>query len=87
MNIAIYILEKTVSTQFYSTDNTLPWSHDSSHLKAVENIYPGNAEIRGAIIYRDIFNVLKLDRLNGDAIDSFICLLTSKQHYLKGTLT
>ena len=81
-HIAIYIHEKTVFTQFCSTDNTLPWSYDSSHLKAVENIYYGNAKIHSAISDRDIFNVLKLDSLNGDVVDSFICSLILKQQYL-----
>ena len=82
-HIAIYAYEKTVSTPFYPTDNTLPWSCDPSNLEAVENIYYGNAEILSAITERDIFNVLKLDRLNGHVIDSFICSLISKQQYLK----
>ena len=54
-HIAIYLYEKIVSTQFYPTDNTLPWSYDSSHLQAVENIYYGNAEIHRAITERDMF--------------------------------
>ena len=82
-HIAIYVYEKTVSTQFDPADDSLPWLYDSSHLKAVENIYYGNAKIPSAITEREIFNVLKLDRLNGDVIDSFICSLISKQQYLK----
>ena len=82
-HIAIYVCEKTISTHFYPTDNTLPWSYDPSHLEAVENMYYGKAEIPSAITKRDIFNVLKLDRLNGDVIDSFICSLISRQQYLK----
>ena len=78
-----YVHEKTASTQFYPTDDILPWPYDSSHLKAVENIYYENAEIPSAITERYIFNVLKLDRLNVDFIDSFICSLISKQQYLK----
>ena len=62
--ILLYMfMKKNVSTQFYPTDDTLTRSYDSSHLKAVENIYYGNAEIPSAIAERDIFNVLKLDRL------------------------
>ena len=82
-HIAIFVYEKTVSTQFDPADDSLLWLYDSSHLKAVENIYYGNAEIPSAITEREIFNVLKLDRLNGDVIDSFICSLISKQQYLK----
>ena len=69
-HIAIYVHEKTVSTQYYPTGNTLPWSYDLSHLKVVKNIYYGNTKIPIAITERAIFNVLKLDRLNGDIIDS-----------------
>ena len=43
----------------------------TSHLKAVENIYYGHAEIPSAITERDVFKVLKLDRLNSDVIYSF----------------
>ena len=57
--IPIYVYEKPVSAQFCPTDDTLPWSYDSSHLKAVEHIYHGNAEIPSAITKRDIFNVLE----------------------------
>ena len=81
--ITVYVYEITVSTHFYPTDNALPWSYDSSHLKVGEYIYSGNTEIPSAIIESNIFNVLKLDRLNGDTIDSFICSLISKQQYLK----
>ena len=63
--------------------SSLSWSYDPSHLQVVENIYYGNAEIPSAITERDILNVLKLDRLNGDVIDSFICSLISKQQYLR----
>ena len=86
-HIAIYVHEKTVSNQFYPTDNTLPWSYDPSHLEVVENTYYGNAEIPSAIAERDIFFVLKLDRLNGDVIDSFICSLIPKQHLKVNTIS
>ena len=82
-HILINMFEKTVSTQFCPNDGILPWSYDSSHLKAVENIYYKNAEIPSATTERYIFNVLKLDRLNVNVIDSFICSLISKQQYLK----
>ena len=74
-HIAIYVYQKTFSIQFYPADDTLPWPYDSSHLKAVKNIYYGKAEIRSVITERDIFNILKLDRLNSSLI--------SKQQYLK----
>ena len=78
----IYVHEKTVSTQFYPTDNTLPWYYDPSHLEAVNNIYYDNAEIPSTITEREIFSVLKLHRLNGDVIDSFICSLLSTQYII-----
>ena len=53
-HITIYVFEKTVSTQFFPTDDNLPWSYDPSHLKAVENIYYGNAEIPSALL-KEIF--------------------------------
>ena len=57
--------------------------YDCNHLKLVENIYYGYAEIPNAIIERGIFNILKLDSLNGEIIDSIIFSLTSKQHHFK----
>ena len=56
-HIAICVYEKTVSTQFPPIYDTLPCLYDSSHLKAVKNIYYGNAEMPSPITEKDIFNV------------------------------
>ena len=80
----------TSSTVYWQTPNELPYfiyldsfiQLDPSHLEAVNNIYSDNAEIPCTITEREIFSVLKLHRLNGDVIDSFICSLLSTRYII-----
>ena len=74
-HIAIYVQEKYVRIHFYPVYDSLPWSYDGSKLEVVENVFYQSSKLMGEVSERDIFNLLKMDKLNGDVINSFLTSL------------
>ena len=80
-HIAVYVLETNANSQFYSNDESLPWSYNEENLKVVESIYYDNQPLPPNITERDVFSLLNGGMLNGDIIHAFLTsLVTTKQN-------
>ena len=83
VHIAIYVQEKSVPSHFYPIYDNLPWSYDRSKLEVVKNVFYQSSQIIGEVSERDIFNLLKMDKLNGDVINSFLTSIIQAKTKIK----
>ena len=87
-HIAIYVQEKSVTSHFYPIYDNLQWSYDASKLEVVENVFYQSSKLMDEVSERDIFNLLKMGKVNGDVINSFLTSLIRTNTKIKaGTVT